>query len=48
MREAEKNIRRNWDMDWRLRSNDCQDYGDAARREYDRLFQKRQRFGTGR
>ena len=48
MREAEKNIRKNWDMDWRLRSNDCQDYGDAARREYDRLLQQRKRFGTGR
>ncbi len=48
MREAEKNIRKNWDMDWRLRRNDCQDYGDAARREYDRLLQQRKRFGAGR
>lgn len=48
LREAEKNVRRKWNKDWRLRSNDCQDYVDAARREYDRLLKQRQLFGTGR
>jgi RHS repeat-associated protein len=42
MREAETNVKNNWEMDWRLIKNDCQQYTDAARREYDRLEQERE------
>jgi uncharacterized protein RhaS with RHS repeats len=37
MREAERNVKKNWEMDWRLNKNNCQHYVDAARREYERL-----------
>jgi hypothetical protein len=40
MRDAEMNIRKNFDMDWRLVSNDCQDYVDVVRREYERLSRR--------
>lgn len=43
MREAERNIQRNWDMDWRVRNNNCQHYADAARKEYERLKRERER-----
>lgn len=48
MRQAEKNVRQNWDMDWRMPWwnpwdwNNCQDYTDAVREEYERLEKERQ------
>lgn len=42
MRNAERNVQQNWDMDWRLRNNNCQDYIDALRREYERLKRDRE------
>ncbi len=42
MREVERNVQRTWDMDWRLRNNNCQDYVDAVRREYERLRRARE------
>jgi RHS repeat-associated protein len=41
MREAERNVQRNWDMDWRLLDNNCQHYTDTVRKEYDRLKRER-------
>jgi len=43
MRDAERNVQRNWDMDWRLRNNNCQDYINAVRREYERLRREREK-----
>lgn len=42
MREAERNVKNNWEMDWRLLKNNCQDYVDAVRREYNRLERERE------
>jgi hypothetical protein len=48
MRQAELNTQRNWDMDWRMPLwkpwdwNNCQDYVDAVRDEYDRLDQSQE------
>jgi len=37
IRKAEENVQRDWDMDWRLCTNDCQDYVKAVIEEYRRL-----------
>jgi hypothetical protein len=37
MREAEKHAQMEWDMDWRLLNNNCQDYVDAVVRAYELL-----------
>jgi hypothetical protein len=42
MREAERSVQRDWDMDWRLRNNNCQDYVDAVRDAYERLKRERE------
>lgn len=44
MREAERNVQRTWNLDWILIRNDCQDYVDAVRREYDRIRNRRPSF----
>lgn len=40
MREAERNVQKAWNQDWGLWNN-CQDYVDAVRREYERLARQR-------
>jgi RHS repeat-associated protein len=40
MRKAEQNVQKNWNKDWIPSFNDCQDYTDAVRDEYDRLWQE--------
>jgi RHS repeat-associated protein len=42
MREAERSVLRGWDMDWRWRDNNCQDYVDAVRDKYERLKHERE------
>lgn len=42
MREAERSVQRDWDMDWRLRNNNCQDYVGAVRDAYERLKRERE------
>jgi len=43
MKQAEKNVQQHWDYDWRMPWykpwgwNNCQDYCDAVRAEYQRL-----------
>lgn len=39
MRLAENEVQRNWDWDWRL-NNNCQDYAEAVRRQYDRIVER--------
>jgi RHS repeat-associated protein len=47
MRDAERNVQKDWDMDWRMPWwnpgdwNNCQDYVEAVREEYDRLEKER-------
>ncbi|MFN0086213.1 MAG: RHS repeat-associated core domain-containing protein [Blastocatellia bacterium] len=49
MREAERNVQQNWDVDWRmpwwnpLDWNNCQDYVETVRQEYERLREERER-----
>jgi RHS repeat-associated protein len=40
MRKAELNVQKNMNKNWQLGLNDCQDYTDAVRNEYDRLWQE--------
>ena len=49
MRQAEKNVQKYWDMDWRMpwyarwNWNNCQDYVRAVKREYEFLEEQRKR-----
>ena len=52
MREAERNVQKDWDMDWRMGPNvwdwnNCQDYTRSVRDEYDRLERERNPTGAG-
>ena len=42
LHKAIENIEKNWDMDWRLFGNNCQDFGNAVMQEYERLRSKGQ------